>query len=73
MSRTKKTRILSLDHSGSEFEQVGERDPVIGRLQARFPGLRPVLFNSPKYARGRRIPMDWFSSAVSRQMLQMLL
>jgi DNA-3-methyladenine glycosylase II len=40
-------RILSLDHSGSEFEQVGERDPVIGRLQARLPGLRPVLFNSP--------------------------
>jgi DNA-3-methyladenine glycosylase II len=39
-------RILSLDHSGTEFEQVGERDPVIGRLQARFPGLRPVLFNS---------------------------
>jgi DNA-3-methyladenine glycosylase II len=59
-------RILSLDYSGTEFEQVGERDPVIGRLQARFPGLRPVLFNSPYEAaawsvlsqrRGRRQAM----------------
>ncbi len=40
-------RILSLDHSGREFLKVGKRDPVIGRLQTRFPGLRPVLFNSP--------------------------
>ncbi|HEY2602665.1 MAG TPA: hypothetical protein VGI67_13995 [Thermoleophilaceae bacterium] len=40
-------RILSLDHSGAEFGQVGLRDPAIGRLQGLFPGLRPVLFNSP--------------------------
>jgi DNA-3-methyladenine glycosylase II len=26
---------------------VGSRDPVLGELQARFPGLRPVLFHSP--------------------------
>ena len=26
---------------------MGERDPVVGRLQARYPGLRPVCFFSP--------------------------
>jgi len=40
-------RILSLDHDGSAFAQVGERDQAVGRLQARFAGLRPVLFLSP--------------------------
>jgi DNA-3-methyladenine glycosylase II len=40
-------RILSLDVDGSGFPDVGERDPVIGRLQARYPGLRPVSFPSP--------------------------
>ncbi len=45
--RTQVARILSLDVDGSGFPAVGERDPVIGRLQARYPGLRPVLFYSP--------------------------
>ena len=40
-------RVLSLDHDGAEFSQVGRRDPVIGRLQAAAPGLRPPLFYSP--------------------------
>ncbi len=40
-------RILSLDHDGGQFETVGERDPVIGRLQREHPGQRPVLFSSP--------------------------
>ncbi|GHF21659.1 DNA-3-methyladenine glycosylase II [Amycolatopsis deserti] len=40
-------RILSLDVDGSGFPAVGERDPVVGALQARYPGLRPVLFTSP--------------------------
>ena len=40
-------RVLSLDHDGTEFFRVGERDPVIGRLQAAAPGLRPPLFYSP--------------------------
>jgi 3-methyladenine DNA glycosylase/8-oxoguanine DNA glycosylase len=39
-------RILSLDVDGSGFPDVGERDPAIGRLQARYPGLRPVSFPS---------------------------
>ncbi|MEA2296620.1 MAG: hypothetical protein QOE86_4259 [Solirubrobacteraceae bacterium] len=40
-------RVLSLDHDGAAWAAVGERDPVIGRLQAELPGLRPVLFHSP--------------------------
>jgi DNA-3-methyladenine glycosylase II len=40
-------RILSLDVFGSGFPEVGRRDPVIGGLQARWPGLRPVGFFSP--------------------------
>ena len=39
-------RILSLDIDGRGYEAVGDRDPVIGGLQARYPGLRPVLFHS---------------------------
>ena len=40
-------RILSLDVDGSGFPEVGVRDPVVGELQERYPGLRPVLFYSP--------------------------
>ncbi len=40
-------RIVSLDHDGTEFMQVGERDRVIGSLQAAHAGQRPVLFHSP--------------------------
>jgi DNA-3-methyladenine glycosylase II len=40
-------RVLSLDHDATEFLRVGERDPVIARLQAAAPGLRPPLFYSP--------------------------
>lgn len=40
-------RILSLDVDGSGFAAVGARDDVVGDLQARYPGLRPVLFWSP--------------------------
>jgi DNA-3-methyladenine glycosylase II len=40
-------RVLSLDHDGLGFAEVGRRDPLIGRLQAAAPGLRPVLFHSP--------------------------
>lgn len=45
--RAQVARVLSLDHDGREFIRVGERDPVIGRLQAAAPGLRPPLFHSP--------------------------
>jgi len=40
-------RILSLDHDGPGWLAVGQRDPVLGDLQVRFAGLRPVLFHSP--------------------------
>jgi DNA-3-methyladenine glycosylase II len=40
-------RIVSLDHDGEAFLAVGERDPVLGRLQRAHPGQRPVLFHSP--------------------------
>jgi DNA-3-methyladenine glycosylase II len=40
-------RVLSLDQSGSAWAEVGDRDPLIGRLQSQLPGLRPVLFHSP--------------------------
>jgi DNA-3-methyladenine glycosylase II len=42
--RTQVERILSLDVDGRGFAEVGERDPVIGAAQARYPGLRPVCF-----------------------------
>ena len=38
---------LSLDVDGRGFQEVGRRDPVIGRLQAAYHNLRPVLFHSP--------------------------
>jgi DNA-3-methyladenine glycosylase II len=40
-------RVLSLDHDGEKFLALGDRDPVIGELQRRHPGQRPVLFHSP--------------------------
>lgn len=40
-------RILSLDVDGRAFTALAERDPVVGALQRRFSGLRPVLFFSP--------------------------
>lgn len=40
-------RILSLDVDGCGFSAISGVDPVVGELQARYPGLRPVLFHSP--------------------------
>ena len=40
-------RVVSLDHDGEEFARVGDCDPVLGALQARHHGQRPVLFYSP--------------------------
>jgi DNA-3-methyladenine glycosylase II len=45
--RAQVARILSLDHDGDAWAEVGARDEVIGAVQARVPGLRPVLFHSP--------------------------
>jgi DNA-3-methyladenine glycosylase II len=40
-------RVVSLDHDGEEFARVGDRDAVLGALQAEHHGQRPVLFCSP--------------------------
>lgn len=40
-------RILSVDRRADGWLEAGRRDPVLGTLQARHPGLRPVLFHSP--------------------------
>lgn len=40
-------RILSVDRPAGGWIEAGSRDPVLGRLQAEHPGLRPVLFHSP--------------------------
>ena len=40
------SRVLSLDLDGTVFTEIGRRDPVIGRLQAAAPGLRPPQFYS---------------------------
>src|SRR6185437_7688643 len=40
-------RVLSLDHDAREWPVAGRRDPVLGELQATFPGLRPPLFGTP--------------------------
>ncbi len=40
-------RILSIDVDGSAFAAIGEHDPVVASMQARYPGLRPVCFYSP--------------------------
>lgn len=55
-------RILSLDVDGRGYLAVGRRDPVIGRLQHEFHGLRPVCFWSAYEAAawaviGQRISM----------------
>jgi DNA-3-methyladenine glycosylase II len=38
---------VSLDVDGEGFVDIGRRDLVIGRLQAEYRNLRPVLFHSP--------------------------
>jgi DNA-3-methyladenine glycosylase II len=40
-------RVLSLDVDASGLSEVGERDPVIGRLLAASGGRRPVCFGTP--------------------------
>ena len=40
-------RIVSLDHDGTGYVEVGERDSVVGELQKSSGYLRPVLFHSP--------------------------
>ena len=55
-------RSLSIDHDGSGWPDVGERDPVVGRWQKQFGYLRPVCFYSAyeaatSFVIGQRISM----------------
>jgi DNA-3-methyladenine glycosylase II len=45
--RTQVARVLSVDRDARGFTAIGERDPVLARLQRAAPGLRPPLFYSP--------------------------
>lgn len=45
--RDQVARVLSLDHDATSYVALGEADPVIARLLAVAPGLRPPLFHSP--------------------------
>jgi DNA-3-methyladenine glycosylase II len=40
-------RVVSVDHDGDAFAELGRREPEVGRLQAAVPGFRPALFHSP--------------------------
>ncbi len=44
--RRQTARILSLDVDGRAWPGVGRSDPVVGRLQAMFPGFRPVNWSN---------------------------
>jgi len=45
--RAQVARVLSLDHDGEGYVAIGQRDPIVRRLLAVAPGLRPPLFYSP--------------------------
>jgi len=60
--RRQAARSLSLDHDGSGWEAIAQRDPVLGALQARYDWLRPVCFYSAyeaatSFVIGQRISM----------------
>jgi 3-methyladenine DNA glycosylase/8-oxoguanine DNA glycosylase len=44
--RAQVARILSLDIDGRGWPDAGRRDPVVGRLQKKFPGFRPVNWSN---------------------------
>ena len=61
-ARRQAARSLSLDHDGAGWTAVGERDPVLGALQAEYAWLRPVCFYSAyeaatSFVIGQRIAM----------------
>jgi DNA-3-methyladenine glycosylase II len=60
--RRQAARSLSLDHDGRGWVAVGRSDAVMGRLQARHEGFRPVCFYSAyeaatSFVIGQRIAM----------------
>jgi 3-methyladenine DNA glycosylase/8-oxoguanine DNA glycosylase len=47
VARRQALAAISLDVDASGWSAVGEHDPVIGRLQAKYRHVRPTLFHSP--------------------------
>lgn len=66
--RAQVERILGLDVDASSFADVGTRDPVIGRLQAAAPGLRPPQLHSAYEAAAFCILTARRSAAQARRM-----
>lgn len=66
--RSQVERILGLDVDATGFTDVGSRDPVIGRLQAAAPGLRPPQLHSAYEAAVFCILTARRSSAQARRM-----
>lgn len=66
--RAQVERILGLDVDASTFADVGARDPVIGRLQAAAPGLRPPQLHSAYEAAAFCILTARRSAAQARRM-----
>lgn len=66
--RSQVERILGLDVDATGFADVGTRDPVIGRLQAAAPGLRPPQLHSAYEAAAFCILNARRSSAQARRM-----
>jgi DNA-3-methyladenine glycosylase II len=46
VAKAQVARILSLDVDGRGWPAVGKRDPVVAKLQRRFPGFRPVNWSN---------------------------
>ena len=44
--RAQTARVLSLDVDGRAWPDVAQRDPAVARLQAMFPGFRPVNWSN---------------------------
>jgi DNA-3-methyladenine glycosylase II len=63
---------LSLDFDGSGYPAVGERDPVVGRLQHEYGFLRPVCFYSPYEAAAAFVIGHRISMAQQRALRQRL-
>jgi DNA-3-methyladenine glycosylase II len=60
--RRQAARSLSIDHDATVWQEVGRRDPILGGLQARYEGFRPVCFYSAyeaatSFVIGHRIAM----------------
>jgi DNA-3-methyladenine glycosylase II len=66
-ARDQVARILSLEHDGVAWQEAGARDPVLGELQSRLPGLRPVLFHSPYEAAAWAVVVARTGRAQARQ------